>query len=411
MSLRDAGQRNTLHKCKLLKLPNGEQKYIIYVMYCDFLKRLRHICVDPKINNFESIIEKVRALDCDGGEKPLEKVKCLSGFFETIRRQCIKDVEKLMAEVQHSHAQRVENSTISMIIRDDRDALSKIIRKLKFPPRTGIDYFDDHTRKVARQKLDKLNQVIPPETMAQLTNLEIPFPFESELPQEPVVSAPELLPVSEATIRSELSTLNRFILSALFALLTKTGITPVHTRCDNQRYEGCFKDLRRRVEQMMGGEIPPNQETHWDAQHCRDHHGCPSCRALCAMMTILRYPSNPNIGKQICRCVWHGSIFAELAMRHFLILTLGPTCALAQVVNNPESPHRAMLIELLTEMGVQETPEEKGLREQQDAAVKQLELSAFMGHDHVEYCINDAFCRREEFIYGLGYDPRITGSL
>ena len=247
--------------------------------------------------------------------------------------------------------------------------------------------------------------------MAKLTDLEIPFPFESELPQEPVVSVPELLSVNEETLRSELSTFTRFILSALLALLTKTGITPLHTRCDNQRYEGCFEGLRRRVEQMMSGEIPSNQETHWEAQHCRNHLGCPSCRALCAMMTILRYPSNPDIGKQISRCVWHGSIFAELAMRHFLILTLGPTCALAQVVNDPESPHLAMLIQCLTKLEVQETPEEKGLREQQDATDRQLELAAFRDHDHVEDRINDAFCRHEEVIYGLGYDPRITGSI
>ena len=362
----DTGHVNTQHKRVLLKLPNGGKTYVLFIMYVQFLKGLRHICVSDKI---------------------------LNGDFTEKEKK--------------SHEERVNNSTINRIIRDDPDALSIIIRKLKFPFLTGIDYFDNHTRTVARQKLDKLNQVIPPETMAQLTDLEIPFLFESELPQEPVVSAPELQPVSDETIRSELNTLNRSILSALFALLTKTGITPVHTRCDNQRYEG----LHRQVNQMMSGEIPSNQETHWAAQHCRDHHGCPSCRALCAMMTILRYPSNPKIGKQISRCVWHGSIFAELAMHHFLILTLGPTCALAQVVNNPESPHRAMLIELLTEIGVQETPEEKGLREQQDAAVRQLELSAFRDHDYVEDCINDAFCRHEEFIYGLGYDPRITGSI
>jgi hypothetical protein len=360
---------------ELLKLPNGKRSYAILVYQFKFLKELRHICVNAEIMNSESITQ----------------------------------------DVKKSHEQRVTKSRIRSMICDDTpdglSALSVIIRKLKFPFLTGIDYFDNHTRTVARQKLDKLNQVIPPETMAQLTDLEIPFPFESELPQEPVVSVPELLPVNEDTLRSELSTFNRFILSTLLALLTKTGITPLHTKCDNQRYEGCFEGLRRRVEQMMSGEIPSNQETHWDAQHCRDHHGCPSCRALCAMMTILRYPSNPNIGKQISRCIWHGSIFGELAIRHFLILNLGPTCALAQVVNNPESPHRAMLIQLLTEMGVQETPEEKGLREQQDATDRQLELAAFRDHDHVEDRINDAFCRHEEFIYGLGYDPRITGSI
>lgn len=191
--------------------------------------------------------------------------------------------------------------------------------------------------------------------------------------------------MTQKTLSFELSLLSRFILSALFAVLTKTGITPVHTRCDNQRYEGCFEGLHRRVEQMMGGEIPPNQATHWNAQHCRNNQNCARCRALCAMMTILRYPSNPDIGKHVARCIWHGSIFAKLAMRHFLVMTLGPTCALAQVVNNPERPHRDLLIQLLTEMKVQETPEEKRLRKQQDAEDRKIELAEFRDHDHVEW--------------------------
>jgi hypothetical protein len=358
---------------ELLKLPNGKRSYAILVYQFKFLKELRHICVNAEIMNSESITQ----------------------------------------DVKKSHEQRVTKSRIRSMICDDTpdglSALSVIIRKLKFPFLTGIDYFDNHTRTVARQKLDKLNQVIPPETMAQLTDLEIPFPFESELPQEPVVSVPELLPVNEDTLRSELSTFNRFILSTLLALLTKTGITPLHTKCDNQRYEGCFKGLRRRVEQMMSGEIPTNQETHWDAQHCRNHHGCPSCRALCAMMTILRYELNPDIGKQISRCVWHGSIFAELAMRHFLIMKLGPTCALAQVVNDPESLHRAMLIQRLTNMKVQETPEEKVLREQQDDADRQIEIAEFRNHDVEERRLDAAELAFQEFIYGLGWDPRVTG--
>lgn len=362
-------QIRSQYKKELLQLSDGRKIYILLIMYCQFLKGLMHICVSDTV---------------------------LNGNFTE--------------EKKKSHAQRVRNSNINMIIRrDDRDALSKIIRKLNFPFCTGIEYFDNHTRKVARQKLDKLNQVIPPEIMGRLTDLSTPFPFESELPQEPKVKQPELQPVSEATIRSELSTLSRFILSALFALLTKTGITPVHTLCDNQRYEGCFKGLFRRIEQMMGGEIPSNQYAHFDVQHCRNHNGCPSCRALCVMMTILRYASNPDIGKQISRCVWHGSIFAELAMRHFLILTLGPTCALAQVVNNLESPHRAMLIELLTEMGVQETPEEKELRKQQDAADRKIELAEFRHHDNVERRLDAAEQKFQEFIYGLGWDPRVTG--
>ena len=92
-----------------------------------------------------------------------------------------------------------------------------------------------------------------------------------------------------------------------------------------------------------------------------------------------------------------------------MILNLGPTCALAQVVNNPESPHRDMLIQLLTEMGVQETPEEKGLREQQDAADRQIEIAEFKHHDDVEWHLNEAERKFQEFIWGLGWDPRVTG--
>jgi len=307
---------------------------------------------------------------------------------------------------------RVESSVVGLCIKQqDYKSLSVIIRKLKFPLLSGILYFDDHNTWNAKQKLDRIYEMISPEIMEQLTDLDTQFPFESELPAKPVVLEPVLQPVNDETLQSDLDKLDPTILSALFAVLTKTGITPVHTKCDNQRYKGCFEGLRERVEQMTSGEIPPNQDTHWNAQHCRNHHGCSSCRALCAMMTILQYPSNPDIRKHIARCVWHGSIFAELAMRHFLIMTLGPTCALAQVVNNPESPHRDLLIQRLTELKVQETPEEKRLREQQDAADRQIEIAEFRHHDAVECRLNEAELRFQEFIYGLGYDPRITGSI
>ena len=324
--------------------------------------------------------------------------------YKAFLKKCIKN---LSGDKYH-----FENSVVGFYItQKDYMSLSLVIRKLKFPFLSGIEYFDEHNTWNAKQKLDRIYEIISPEIMEQLTDLEIRFPFESELPQEPVVSVPELLPVDEETLRSDLDKLERPILSALFALLTKIGITPLHTKCDNQRYEGCFEGLRGRVKQMISGEIPTNQETHWDAQHCRNHLGCPSCRALCAMMTILRYPSNSDIGKQISRCIWHGSIFAELAMRHFLILNLGPTCALAQVVNNPKSTHRDILIQLLTEVGVQETPEEKRLREEQDAADRKIELAEFKHHDNVERRLNEAEEKYQAFIYGLGYDPRITGSI
>lgn len=416
----ETGHLNTFAKDELLQLPDGDVKYKLFIAYIMFLKSLRHIVVDPGIMDFDvlEIDKQVSKLDCTVEKKlvtALKEVKSLRGFRAThSTNPSIQNVKGLMAEVKKWHQKRVKESRINRLICDDTDALcalSIIVRKLQFPFLTGIKHFDKHSILVASQKLEKLLQVIPPEIMAKLTDLDTPFPFESELPKEPVVKQPELQPVNRKTLRSELSLLPRFILSALLALLTNTGITPVHTKCDNQRHEDCFEELRKRVKQMTSGEIPANQDTHWAAQHCRNHHGCPSCRALCAMMTILRYPSNPDIGKHVARCVWHGSIFAELAMRHFLIMTLGPTCALAQVVNNPESPHREMLIQRLIKLEVQETPEEKTLREQQDAADRQIELAEFKHHDNKEWHLKEAERKFQEFIYGLGYDPRITGSI
>lgn len=299
---------------------------------------------------------------------------------------------------------RVNSSVVGVCIqkqKEDYKSLSLVIRKLKFPFLSGIKCFDEHNTWYAKQKLDRIYETISPEIMEQLTDLDTPFPFESKLPAKPVVAILQLKKVTKRTLHYELNLLDRNILNALFALLTKTGITLFHTECDNQRYEGCFEGLCGRVKQMMSGEIPSNQKTHWDAQHCRDHHGCPSCRALCAMMTILRYPSNPDIGKQISRCIWHESIFAELAICHFLLLKLGPTCALAQVVNSSESPHRLMLIQLLTEMIVQETTQEKRLRKQQDAADRQIELAALRDHVHMEWHLNEDERRNQDFIFGL----------
>lgn len=416
----DTGHFNTWAKDELTMLPDGKIKYILFIAYIRFLKSLRHIVFDPRIIHVDvsEIDQQVSSLNCSAENKlvtSLKEVKSLRGFRAThANNLSIKNVKDLMAEVKKLHQKRVNESKINRLICDNTHALSAlsiIVRKLKFPFLTGIEHFDKHSILVARQKLEKLLQVIPPEIMAKLNDLDTPFQFESELPKEPVEVKLELLPVNRKTFRSELSLLPRFILSALLALMTNTAITRVHTKCDNQRYEGCFEGLRRRVEQMTSGEIPANQDTHWNAQHCRNHHGCPSCRALCAMMTILRYPSNPDIGKHIARCVWHGSIFAELAIRHFLIMTLGPTCALAQVVNNPESPHREMLIQRLIKLEVQETPEEKTLREQQDAADRQIEIAEFRHHDNVEWHLNEAERKFQEFIYELGYDPRITGSI
>jgi hypothetical protein len=408
MEGKKTGAQNAFAKKELLEATNGESIYKLYMLYIRFLKSLSHIVVEPTIMHVDvsEIEQQVSELECDAENQlvtALKRVKSLRGFRKTYANtRNIKNVEDLMAEVKKCHQERVKKSRTNHLICDNEDslsALSIIVRKLKFPFLTGIEHFDKHSILVASRKLEKLLAVIPPEILAKLTNLDEPFPFESELPQKPVVLEPELQPVNRITLRSELGALPSPILRALFALLTKTGITPLHTKCDN---DGCFEELHGRVEQMMSGEIPTNQETHWKVQHCRNHQNCARCRALCAMMAIKRFPSNPNIGKHVARCVWHKSIFAELAMRHFLIMTLGPTCALAQVVNNPESPHREILIQHLIKLKVQETPEEKTLREQQDAEDRQIELAEFRKHEHVENVQNDAFIRHSEFMWESG---------
>ncbi len=282
--------------------------------------------------------------------------------------------------------------------------LSIIVRKLKFPFLTGVEEIDSGTISNAEHKLKMVLENIPPEIMVKLTELETPFPFESELSPEPVVSAPELCEVREDTIRLELDELKPNILSALYAILTRTGITQVQTICDVfNRYKDSFKELEDRIQQMLRGEILANQKTHRDVQHCRNKNGCPNCRALCALLTIFRFGSNPEIEKQVCRCVWHGSMFAEQVMCKFIVLTLGPTCALAQVVNNPKSHHREMLVQILTDLNVQETPEQKDLREKEDVIDKKMELTEFKRHVRVEDKIDAAFQRTDAFLYGFGY--------
>lgn len=313
-----------------------------------------------------------------------------------------------LKDIRDFKGDRFQGSTVGLLLRNnDYKGLSILVRKLKTPFMTGVPHFDDQTRHNASQKLVNVLAVIPREIMEQLTELDTPFVYE--LPTKPVVSVPELQPVSEDTIRSELVKLSAFVLSALYALLTGTGVTPISTECDNQKR--CW--IQDTINQMRSGEIPTtqNQETHRAFQHCRDRQSCPNCRALCAMMTIFRFGSNPDIEKQICRCVWHGSQFAVQAMRRLLILILGPTCALAQVVNNPESPHRAILVQILTEMNVKETTTEKASREKQDHDDIAQELLDYQQHDYVERVMKDEFRRHDEFIYGLGYDPNITGSI
>lgn len=306
-----------------------------------------------------------------------------------------------LKSIKNFEGDRFKQSKVGLLIKDTNyDGLSELVRMLKFPFLTGVQHFDDQTKQNASQKLERVLAVIPPNITEQLTELDTPFVYE--LPTEPVVSAPVLSEVSVATIRLELSKFPKFVLSALYALLTGIGVTQISTKCDNQQREW----IQDTINQVRSGEIPTsqNQKTHLAFQHCRNSNGCHFCRATCAILSILRFGGNPEIDKQVCRSVWYGSPFAEQAMRRLLILTLGPTCALAQVVGNPESPHREMLVQILREMNVQETPEEKRLRQQEDESDTQLKRAQFEDHAEVERLADIAFRKADLAEYERGYD-------
>jgi hypothetical protein len=270
--------------------------------------------------------------------------------------------------------------------------LSIKIRKLKNPYLTGIEFFDQDTKKHSERKLEILLGSITPECKSKLEELDLdtPFDYESELPEEPEpILLPEPFEVCEESLRSELGRMPRFVLCALFALLTQVGITSVQTECDNSWRS--FSEFSSKVQDMLSGKIKSNQATHWDAQHCRDRHGCPNCRALCALLTILRYAgkATDEIHEQICRSVWQGSLFSEQAMCQLLYLLIDTRSALAQVVKDPESSHRTLLINIMTEMNVQETLEEKSRRERRDEYVKVAELMKYKKHKDDESDIYD----------------------
>lgn len=329
---------------------------------------------------------KAELLELENGEAKYKKLCEFSDFLKSIK---------------NFTADRFDRSIVGLLIRDTNYGdLSELVRKLKFPFLTGVQHFDDQTKQNASQKLERVLAVIPPNIMEQLTHLDTPFVYE--LPTEPVVSEPVLSEVSEATIRLELTKFSKFVLSALYALLTRIGVIPILTKCDNQQREW----IQDTINQVRSGEIPAtqNQETHRAFQHCRNSNGCHFCRAICAILSILRFGGNPEIDKQVCRSVWYGSPFAEQAMRRLLILKLGPICALAQVLGNPESPHREILVQILREMNVQETPEEKRLRQKEDESDTKLKRAQFNDHAEVERLADIAFRQTDQAVYERGYD-------
>lgn len=120
---RNSGHLSSRAKAELLNSHKGSISYYLFIQYLKFLNGLRHICPDARIMNSDE------------------------------------------ADKKASHLRRVERSQERL---GNLDALSIIIRKLRFPFLTNIEYFDKHTKLIAGKKLEKLLQVIPPETMTQL---------------------------------------------------------------------------------------------------------------------------------------------------------------------------------------------------------------------------------------------------
>ena len=77
--------------------------------------------------------------------------------------------------------------------------------------------------------------------------------------EEPIVSVPELQPVSDETVRSEFCRLSPLVLRALYALLTQIGVKKNNNKCDNEHK---YRELCLTIENMRSGKIPSNDMTH-----------------------------------------------------------------------------------------------------------------------------------------------------
>lgn len=189
--------------------------------------------------------------------------------------------------------------------------------------------------------------------------------------EEPVVSVPELQPVSYETVHSELCSLSLFVLRALYALLTQIGVKKIHTKCVNQDNYG---DLCLTIENMRSGKIPSNDKTHRAVKDCRNKTECDDCRGLCVLLTILRFPDNLTIDDQVCRCVWNGSRFAKKAIVALIRLRIGPNSLLALMIEQGHDSLHQFLLDLNVR---EETPDEKNEREQNDRRVRDEEKRSF----------------------------------
>ena len=189
--------------------------------------------------------------------------------------------------------------------------------------------------------------------------------------EEPVVSVPELQPVSYETVQSELRSLSRFFLNAIYALLTQIGVKKNHTKCDNEHK---YSDLCSTIKNMLSGKIPSNDMTHRAVKDCRNKNRCDDCRGLCLFLTILRFPDNLTIDDQVCRCVWNGSRFAKEAIVALIRLRIGPNSLLALMIEQGHDSLHQFLLEL--NVG-EETPDEKHEREQNDQRVRTEEKRSF----------------------------------
>ena len=200
-------------------------------------------------------------------------------------------------------------------------------------------------------------------------------------------------------LKSELGQIPIVLCSAIFALLTGTGIAEVKTECNNK--DG-LDELLRKVSK-------PTVTFHRKLRDCRDQYGCSNCAAACGLCTLELHGKRHDHSKmvlEVVRCVWSSSIFASHLIREWLLLHIGPTSVLAHFLDDREreGPNIVLLIQVLAEMNAHEITVQKDIRQKYDMSVREFKLKAFKDREefHAKRESKDASQKDHADGYGFG---------
>ena len=194
-------------------------------------------------------------------------------------------------------------------------------------------------------------------------------------------------------VREELRQIPLVLLADIFAFLSRTGIEE-----DKRKTDAC--NNKHKTHATLLQELSkPNKSIHHGFQHCRNQNDCRRCRAASVVCTLKLHKSTHYPAKvilQVVRCLWQDSELTEYALSEWLLLHFGETSASARLLRSD----RGVLLEILTEMNVQEQPAQKEIRQTYDRDVRVSELRAYT--DHEEYEATRAF--NDADAGGYGYD-------